>query len=132
MSENGAERRKYSRVFFTPEEGIEAVICSHGDTAHKIPVILLSISSGGLSFMANRYQLPGLHKGDRLDLSSLGMPEPVGEIQRLETLVKYVLDFQHNVQISVGCEFIGLNGDFEEKIEKYVKIRVDQLGTMLD
>jgi hypothetical protein len=128
MSNEKVEQRKSSRVFFTIEEGITATISSIQDTAQSIPVTILSIGTGGLSFMVNRYKLPKVNQGDRLALSSINTPPPLGSIDRIEAVVKYILDFQHSVRLSLGCEFIQNPEPLVKEIEKYIHLRLKNLG----
>ncbi len=128
MSKEKVDQRKSSRVFFTLEEGIAATISSIRDTAQSIPVTILSIGTGGLSFMVNRYKLPKVNEGDRLALSSISTPLPLGPIDHIEAVVKYVLDFQHSVRLSLGCEFIQNPELLVKKIEDYVQVRLKSLG----
>ena len=130
MSENveRIDKRKGTRIFFTLEEGITAVISLHGNIAQSIPVTILSIGSGGVSFMANRYKLPKVNEGERLTLTSISTPPPLGPIDRIETVVKYVLDFQHSVRLSLGCEFIQAPKFLVKDIEDYVQFRLKSVG----
>ena len=127
MSKEKVDQRKSSRVFFTIEEGITATISSIQDTAQSVPVTILSIGTGGLSFMVNRYKLPKVNEGDRLALSSINTPPPLGPIEHIEAVVKYVLDFQHSVRLSLGCEFIQSPELLVKKIEKYLQLRLKNL-----
>ena len=128
MSKEKVDQRKSNRVFFTLEEGIAATISSIRDTSQSIPVTILSIGKGGVSFMVNRYKLPKVNEGDRLALSSISTPPPLGPIDRIETVVKYVLDFQHSVRLSLGCEFIQSPERLVKKIEDYIQVRLKNLG----
>jgi hypothetical protein len=128
MSKEEVDQRKSSRIFFTLEEGITATISSLQDTAQSIPVTILSIGTGGLSFMVNRYKLPKVNEGDRLALTSICTPPPLGPIDRIEAVVKYVLDFQHSVRLSLGCEFIQNSELLVKRIEDYVQFRLKNLG----
>ncbi|MCP5108665.1 MAG: PilZ domain-containing protein [bacterium] len=123
-----AEKRESIRIFFTLEEGIGATISSHNENAESIPVTVLSLSTGGTSLMANRYKLPGIKEGERLTLTAAGMPQPLGSIGSIDAVVKYVLDFEHNVRLSLGCEFTGLSEEVEQRIEEFVQIRYKNLG----
>jgi hypothetical protein len=123
-SEERIEKRKNARVFFTLEEDVNAVVSAHGDTTQAIPVTLLSIAPGGFSFMGNRYKLPEMNEGDRLILSDVETPGPLGPIERLEGVVKYILDFQHNVRLSIGCEFLRNPELPVQKIEEYIQYRL--------
>lgn len=132
MNDDSIERRKNARVFFTLEEAIPAIISIHQGKVCDIPVTLLSISTGGVSIMGSRYKLPAISHGDRLILTGLSMPDPMGHIEEVETVIKYILDFRHNSRISVGCEFVGISSAMENRISDFVTFRVDQLGFILE
>jgi c-di-GMP-binding flagellar brake protein YcgR len=124
IKEERIEKRERARVFFTLEEDITAVVSSHGTNVQSIPVTILSLSAGGVSFLGNRYKFTGISEGDKLTLSKFNFPQPLGTIENLKVDVIYILDFQHNVRLSFGCEFIDIPGSLSEKIEKFVQYRL--------
>ncbi|MCX6581728.1 MAG: PilZ domain-containing protein [Candidatus Aminicenantes bacterium] len=124
MNEDRIEKRERARVFFTLEEDITAEVSSHETAAQSIPVTVLSLSSGGVSFLGNRYKLPGIAEGEQLTLTALNFPQPLGTIDNIRVVIIYILDFQHNVRLSFGCEFVDIPGPLAEKIEEFVKFRL--------
>lgn len=122
-----SEKRAAARVFFSLEDGIEAVIDSHGNTPNSIPVTLLSLSPGGLSFMVNRYRLPKIKEGDALGLREIRMPAPLGTIDRFEGVVKYILDFEHNLHLSLGMAFTPIPDELVLRLEEYIHYRLKNL-----
>lgn len=124
-----SEKRSASRVFFSLEEGIEATIDSHGDVPNSIPVTLLSLSCGGMSFMVNRYRVPEIKEGDALTLTAIRMPSPLGTIDFLEGKVKYILDFEHNLHLSLGCAFTGVPDELVSRMDEYVHYRLKNSDT---
>lgn len=127
ISDDMIEKRKNTRVFFAVEEDIAATVSGHENSTLSIPVTLLSISPGGLSFMGNRYKLPELSEGDHISLSGIGTPSPLGPIDSVEAEVKYILDLQHNVRLSIGCEFAEIPGIPNEKIADFIRYRLKNL-----
>lgn len=128
MNEERIEKRERARVFFTLEEDITATVSSHENTVQSIPVTILSLSSGGLSFLGNRYKLPGIAERERLTLTALNFPQPLGTIDNINVVVVYILDFQHNVRLSLGCEFVDIPGSLAEKIEEFVQFRLKKVN----
>lgn len=130
-NEERIEKRERARIFFTLEEGVTATISSassHGTDAQSIPITILSLSSGGLSFLGNRYKLPGITEGEQLMLTSVNFPQPLGTIENLRIVVIYILDFHHNVRLSFGCEFKEIPGSLAEKIEEFVQFRLKNVN----
>jgi c-di-GMP-binding flagellar brake protein YcgR len=123
-NEERIEKRERARVFFTLEEGVTATVSSQGTVAQSIPITILSLSSGGLSFLGNRYKLPGIAEGEQLTLTAVNFPQPLGTVENLRIVVIYILDFHHNVRLSFGCEFQEVPGSLAEKIEEFVQFRL--------
>jgi len=122
-----SEKRASSRVFFSLEDGIEAIIDSYRDAPNSIPVTLMSLSPGGLSFMINRYLLPEIKEGDALVLRDIRIPAPLGTIDRLEGVIRYILDFEHNINISLGCVFTRIPDELAARLEEYIHYRLKNL-----
>lgn len=124
MNKERIEKRECARVFFTLEEDITATVSSREHTVQSIPVTILSLSAGGLSFLGNRYKLPEIAEGEQLTLTALNFPKPLGTIDNIKVNIIYILDFQHNVRLSFGCEFVGIPVSLAEKIEEFVQTRL--------
>lgn len=125
--EDRNEKRVNARVFFSLEDDVCATINSHRGTPNSIPVTLLSISPGGLSFMANRYNIAEIKEGDRLTLTGIKTPLPLGPIDRIESEVKYILDFEHNARLSLGCEFTEVSNELVSRLDNYTRFRLKNL-----
>ncbi len=123
-NEESIEKRECARIFFTLEEGVTATVSNHGTVVQSVPITILSLSSGGLSFLGNRYKLPGIAEGEQLTLTSVNFPQPLGTIDSIRMAVIYILDFHHNVRLSFGCEFQEIPGSLAEKIEEFVQFRL--------
>lgn len=127
MNKERIEKREYARVFFTLEEDITATVSSHETTVQSIPITILSLSAGGLSFLGNRYKLPEIAEGEQLTLTALNFPQPLGIIDNVKVVIIYMLDFQHNVRLSFGCEFVDIPVSLAEKIEEFVQLRLKNI-----
>ncbi len=135
MNSSEGNRREHQRAFFTLEEAISAAVVSsnsHGPSGPPVPVTLLSISPGGLSFLGVRYKFPSLKKGDRMVLSEVTLPEPIGKIEKAGIEVKYLLDLENEVRFTAGCEFTALDPDNQQKISDYVRERLKILDVKDD
>ncbi|MCP4219339.1 MAG: hypothetical protein GY765_32190 [bacterium] len=128
MSEIIENKRESTRIFFNTEEGINAVISSHNEEALSIPVAVLSLSCGGLSILGAKEKLKSVEQGDRLTICSLSTPLPLGPINLVQVKVAYVLDYEYNKDLSMGCEFSEVPVVVTEKIDDYVQYRLDSLG----
>ena len=77
--------------------------------------------------MANRYNISEIKEGDHLTLSGIKTPLPLGPIDRIESEVKYILDFEHNARLSLGCEFIGAPNELVSRLDDYTRFRLKNI-----
>ena len=96
--------------------------------AETTRVTLLSISIGGLSFLAARHQFPGIARGERLKITDIRTPHPLGLIDETEGEIKYIIDFDQPARITIGVEFTDILQLYRKKIFEFVNDRLSQLG----
>lgn len=128
MNTTTKEKRENKRAFFTLEDKITAAIETQKRPFKKIPVTLLSISVRGISFLIARQKISGIEEGDRLTISGIDAPEPLGFIDTAEAEIKYILDLEVNIRVAIGCEFIKISDSYVGKIEDYVAYRLREMG----
>ncbi len=122
------EKRESKRAFFTLENNITAEIQTQKEPLKTIPVTLLSISTGGISFISARQKISGVREGDRLIIRTIQTPEPLGYIDEVEAEVRYILDLEINIRVAFGCEFTKIPNSNEAKIKEYVEYRLREMG----
>ena len=129
MTGNNEERRGSKRAFFTLEEGISANVKLVGhEEEESSRVTLLSISIGGLSFLVARHQLAEVKLGDRLKITDIQTPYPLGTIDEIEGDIRYVIDYDQHACIAIGVEFTDILQLHRKKIFEYVNDRLSRLG----
>ncbi|MCI0471635.1 MAG: PilZ domain-containing protein [Candidatus Aminicenantes bacterium] len=131
MTERKNERRESQRAFFTLEENIAARVLAEeepGQEKTPIPVTLLSISIGGLSFLTTRYKLRGCKVGDRLHVKYIQTPPPLDMIDEVEIEIKYIIDDEHGPRIVIGGEYTDILQLHRKRIFDYVNQRIAKLG----
>jgi hypothetical protein len=122
------DKRDSNRAFFTLDERVSANLAVNGDDVTSIPVTVLSISSGGIGILGTRYKLPDIHPGDRLTLTDIRAPLPLGTIERAEVAVKYIVDYNKRIRLSYGCEFIEIPRPQCNRIREFVRNRLHRMG----
>ena len=133
MTAKKIEKRANRRAFFTLEDHIGTNILSNSSNGKSnqdraVPVTLLSISVGGLSVTARRYNFPSIKAGDRLTFTEIQTPQPLGTIDRVEAVVKYVVSDETSIRMALGCEFEKIPDSFKEKIDEFVDGRLKSMG----
>jgi len=127
-AEKRVEKRQSKRAFFKLKEGIAAKVANFGNVEEFVPVTLLSISSGGISFTGNKYKLRGIKEDDRLTLREIHTPQPLGLIDRAEVVVKYVMDDEYSIRLIIGCKITEMSKTSSKKIPTFVKDRLYKVG----
>jgi c-di-GMP-binding flagellar brake protein YcgR len=129
MTGKNEERRGSKRAFFTLEEGISAEVKLVGhEEEETTKVSLLSISIGGLSFLIPRHQLPEISLGNRLKITDIQTPYPLGTIDEIVGEIRYVIDYDKHAFIAIGVEFTDILQLHRKKIFEYVNDRLSRLG----
>ena len=124
MSAEIEEKRESSRAYFTRKDNISATIQTHAESMVSLPVILLSISAGGLSFFCTRDQvLTIIKEGDQLTVTDIKTPQPLGPIASLGVEVKYIQDYESNDRVGFGCNFTRVSDALRNKIQNFIKSR---------
>jgi PilZ domain len=122
------DKRDSNRAFFTLDDSVSANLAVNGIENKSIPVTVLSISSGGIGFLGTRYKLPKIDPGDRLTLTDIQAPLPLGTIDRAEVAVKYIVDYNKRIRLSYGCEFIEIPNPQCNRIREFVRNRLHRMG----
>jgi hypothetical protein len=125
---NDVNNRRSRRAFFTFEDNIGTSAHLSGNFDESIPVTLLSISNGGVSFTGNRFKFDSIIEGDVITLKKIQTPEPLGPIDKIDALVKYVVKDDYSVRIVLGCEFTNMSKTWLVKIGDFVDGRLKEMG----
>lgn len=129
-----ANKRRSRRAFFTLDDNIGLYLTvkpeyeelDEFEASEIASGTLLSISTGGVSITGSRYKIPFLKEGDRLILTSIQTPPPLGTINRLDVEIKYIVTDDFSVRIVLGCEFMEISSALSTRIEEFVSLRMKQ------
>lgn len=124
MTDKMFDKRENKRAFFTLDDNLGITVIPRAERAVSFPGILLSVSMGGLSFFAARQKMAGVQEGDRLAITGIDAPLPLGTLPEVEVAVKYILDYPIDVRVVLGCEFIQVSEEERQRIEAYVNERL--------
>lgn len=128
MSREIEEKREFKRAFFTVKEDIVATIQTLREPSTSFNVNILSISAGGLSFFGPRREVIDIKEDDRLTVTDLKTPKPLGPIATAEVMVKYIKTFQGNDRIILGCVFTKMSDALRNKVQNFVESRLGLKG----
>lgn len=124
MSDEREERRESTRVFFTLKENIGATIQTHGESLVSLPVSIISVSSGGFGFVCDKEKVQDIIKvGDRITITDIQTPEPLGPLATLEVEVKHIQEHESDKRITFGSSFTKASDALRNKIQNFVEYR---------
>lgn len=104
MSTTNSEQRTSARLYFSPDELVEATFSRSGNLSRTNTATVLNISEGGLCFTFNKSNI--FYKGDRFTL--LKLEDKLGPLfkGRVEMEVRWTIQHQDLSEQSVGCVFL--------------------------
>ena len=122
------DEQEGTRVYFTLAESVSARLRVSGGDDVSVPVTLLSIGSDEIGFLAVQFKVSDIRIGDRLILTDIHMPQPMGTIERVDVTVKYVININRRIRCSLGCEFLEVPRPFHFKFMDFLYTRLNRLG----
>ena len=122
MNQSDADRRRSRRTYFTVEDGVFAVIELGEADKMSLSTNLLSLSEGGISFIAQK-ELNQIQPGERLLLVRVFEPETLSFIHQITIQVRHTISDDEMPHIVCGCQFINLGDDQRKRIQEYVATR---------
>ncbi len=118
-------QRKSPRIDFSIQEQFPGEASTADRTAPSIPVVLLSMSEGGISFQCDEVMSGNLSEGLVLAIR-MGKPCPIFFLDGALCEVRYVLHNREGGQATIGCRFRKLRGTAEEEIKKFLSFRLEK------
>ncbi len=118
----GIERRRHRRIYFTAEDGVFAVIEMKGTAATTLSTNLLSLSEGGVSFIAQK-EIVSVASGNHVLLVRVFEPESLQFLHEVPMEIRHTITDSDMPHVVCGCEFKQLPDDQLEKIREFVRVK---------
>ena len=124
------EKRKEVRVYFAPGENICGVFVFPDFGRFSFSALVLDLSLGGVHFTVKREEWNSLELGSQLVLARLNNGDEVVCDRAMPLTVRWVLDHPMVSNVSVGCEFDGLEEDDRMMLQSFLapKLAASQGG----
>lgn len=117
----GKERRRFKRVAIPVDDGIMGFISSSRLIADEpIAVKIIDLSAGGLHFFLHRNSFKEISTGDHLILKEIKGTNNLDFISNIELEVKWIADHQALKHVALGCEFLHISNEIQQKIDQFV------------
>ncbi len=121
----GIERRKHRRIYFTAEDGVFAVIELKSGKATTLSTNLLSLSEGGVSFIAQK-ETVSVEKGNHVLLVRVFEPESLQFLHEIPMEIRHTITDIEMPHVVCGCEFEQLADHQLEKIREFVAVKMNR------
>ena len=116
------EKRKSKRIYFTASDGIFAVIELPGPEKMSLSTNLLSLSEGGISFIAQR-ENSAIEKGAELLLVRVFEPRELSFLHELPVEVCHIIEDEDLPHVVCGCQFTTISAPLKQKIREFLATR---------
>lgn len=124
MNQGSPERRQYPRIYFVPEDDTAADVRPPAPVVDPpAPARLLSLSEGGLSFLAGIGTFPRLREGDQLTLDRIDRPAELTFLRAVDLEVCHVHTGDRN--LVCGCQFVNIPPGSRTDLRDYIRERLD-------
>ena len=117
----GIERRRHRRVYFTAEDGVFAVIELKAGAGTTLSTNLLSLSEGGVSFIAQK-ETVSVEAGNKVLLVRVFEPESLQFLHEIPMEIRHTITDMEMPHVVCGCEFDELSDHQLEEIREYVAV----------
>jgi len=119
MDQSGMERRVSKRAYFTVEDGVFAVLELPGPDKMSVSTNLLSLSEGGVSFIAHK-EIRHIEAGQQLLLVRVFEPESLSFIHQVPIEVRHIINEDDMPHLVCGCQFTDIGDDARLRIREFV------------
>lgn len=122
MASFDAEKRKSKRTYFTATDGVFAVIELPGPDKMSLSTNLLSLSEGGISFIAQR-ENNTMEKGAELLLVRVFEPQELSFLHELPVEICHIIEDDELPHVVCGCQFKSIPETLQVKIREFLATR---------
>ncbi len=125
MNAQGAERRKFRRVFFSKEDNISAYITFSENQDIPVEAAVMNLSEEGICLSYEKNKTFKVKKGNILNLMQIIGTKPELSVDELQMEVRWVMDEDYFDHDQIGCKILNPSNELREEIKQ-----IDSPGVM--
>jgi len=125
------DTREVKRILFSREDDITAEAHFSKGLRRRATVFVVNISVQGVGLLIGRHRSRAVAAGDRMVLTGIATPEPLGVIREAVVEVKYVLADDALDYATLGCVFTEIEPAFQRGIKRFVDYMLNEVGSEL-
>ena len=119
MSRRQAERRKYRRVYFAPDDGMVGYFRTGPEGSTAVKAQLMNISMSGMAFRVAEAG-PVIKKGDVLTLTGIEGKLPITLTGEVKVIVRWTASDPLFERPVAGCEFVEIPLEMTDWLGKFI------------
>jgi c-di-GMP-binding flagellar brake protein YcgR len=116
MVEAEKERRRFQRIFFSLEDGIQGTFTFSDLHKGIFTAYILNLSEGGVGFVLNKKEDKKIEKGNGVILTQIRGIRGLEPRMNIEAEVRWILDKPALEFLGFGCEFLRVPAPLQAQI----------------
>ena len=113
----GDDRRRFKRVIFSAADEVEGLV--QLPNSIEVALKIADIGAGGLRFIPQRADVPGIRSGITLHLLRIRGQNQMTFLTGVKMVVKWIIDEPQFAHVMVGCEFEADSEDIRRQIDSF-------------
>lgn len=123
--DSGAERRRYPRLVFSPQDGVTAGVCFSTPEGGYFPVqaMVMNLSHGGLGMGIPREELGGLTLAEKDLFTVVELRIAYRQVRlalEVAAQIRWTIDTDYIDHICFGCAFHGPDHALRQQLTSFV------------
>lgn len=120
MGDKIKERRKFQRIFFSIEDGIQGTFAFSDRQKGSLTATIINLSEGGLGLALSKDKGKRIETGDHIILAQVKGIKELECLTNVDAEVKWILDNPSLEGIGFGCEFLDIPESMRGAIQRFV------------
>lgn len=120
MSGEFVERRQYTRMYFSAEDGIVGFFTVPGFEKEIFSGIVMDISEGGMCLSIAKKNRAAINEDGPLLLRQLKGAPKLQSIVDVDARVRWIIELEDLKNVTFGCEFLNLTRDDKDVIRGFI------------
>ncbi len=121
MSHIDQEKRNFERIFFPTEKLVKGLFRYEGkDGPLDTAAMIMNMSKDGMGITFARGKKLEIGKDSRMLLVEIDEPA-LSFMENIEVEIKWILNHESLGYMALGCQFLNLSPETEEKIHAYIE-----------
>jgi hypothetical protein len=120
MTDEGKERRRFQRIFFSIEDGIKSIFAFPDPRRGLLVAYIINIGEGGLGIAIGKDRKDKIAKGDQVIITHITGVEGLESLINVDVEIKWILENPSLEYVLFGCEFLDVPDHMGDAIRVFI------------